>query len=134
MTLEELTELKNLAAARERHLELAERVETRSIRSTTSLFGMPMTEDLEDVIRTGMAAEYRRRAGIAEANLRELGVLFPGDTVPLPSGTAPEGEPLIQVTFRVAGVTAVKAAMSAAEVERMRAACQAADDGYRVEA
>ncbi|MGE7157252.1 hypothetical protein ACQKJ1_26415 [Methylorubrum rhodesianum] len=48
---------------------------------------------------------------------------------PLPA----KHEPTIEVDFRVGGVTALKAGMKAAEVEQARAACQAADDGWRVD-
>jgi hypothetical protein len=92
MTLDELNEAKDLAAARERHLELAEKVLSNPIRAEY-LFQIKLTDELADVVRTGVAAELRRRAGIAEARLRELGVLFPGDTLPLPNGTVPEIDP-----------------------------------------
>ncbi|MFJ7441088.1 hypothetical protein ACIQW5_25920 [Methylorubrum thiocyanatum] len=92
MTLEELNEARELATRRAELLQEADDVEKRGAEAA-HLFGHKFDLEMEDVLRMALAGELRRRAGVSEARLRELGIVFPGDAVPLPGGTAPEIDP-----------------------------------------
>ncbi|UYW28351.1 hypothetical protein OKC48_07500 [Methylorubrum extorquens] len=81
MTLDELTEALSLAPERERLLGLARNVEAEGA-GTDTLFGVHLDLDLEDALRMALAGEFRRRAAVAEARLREIGVLFPENPAP----------------------------------------------------
>ncbi|SDM68130.1 hypothetical protein SAMN05216360_10396 [Methylobacterium phyllostachyos] len=81
MTLEDVKEVTELAARRAELLHEADDVETRGAEAAF-LFGHKFDLEMEDVLRMALAGELRRRAGVSEARLRELGVTFPGDALP----------------------------------------------------
>ncbi|QDI82417.1 hypothetical protein E8E01_19335 [Methylorubrum populi] len=80
MTLDELNEARELATRRAELLQEADDVEKRGAEAA-HLFGHKFNLEMEDVLRMALAGELRRRAGVSEARLRELGIVFPGDPV-----------------------------------------------------
>ena len=75
----------DLAAERERLLDLAEQVQT----GKADRIFPGLTKEMQEIARTGMAAELRRRASVCEADLRAKGILVPAP-VPAPHPPTPE--------------------------------------------
>ncbi|MGE7157254.1 hypothetical protein ACQKJ1_26425 [Methylorubrum rhodesianum] len=97
MTLDELDKLKKLAAERERLLEMAEGVQTGPV---GSIFP-GLTGEMQEIARTGTAAELRRRADACEADLRAKGILFP-EPVSAPRPPVSWDAELGEFTFTIA--------------------------------
>lgn len=82
-------------------------------------FGVPISIELSDRLRGLVVDDLLQRLAETEAALRAMGVLLPGDP-------APDVEPFVAIIC-VDGIEEV-----AADFERARPACQAADDGNQV--
>ncbi|WP_158020970.1 hypothetical protein [Methylorubrum extorquens] len=83
--MEDVKRAAELAVKREELLhEAALAAKTNPV--TGFLYGVVLDRGMSVAARDAVAAELRRRAGECEASLRELGVVFPGDQVPLPKG------------------------------------------------
>lgn len=111
MTLEELEKAKEIAGLREALLSRVHVVQT--VDCPNAVFGFLLDAEMEEVLRNACVAEIRRRAAVYEADLRELGVVIPGDAPPLSDASVP-------VTFKLDEEPILRAKMSTHGIESVR--------------